>query len=122
MVLHLARFVCKSLFAPIGLIRMLESLKKKRDSSSWFCCFAVARHKSLDVFPPARTGTKTVGLSLSEVAAIIRQDFDQRQYYVTGRLTKRIYTDDCFFDAPDPDMPVSCHFDPYKGVRFTRLA
>jgi hypothetical protein len=66
----------------------------------------VARHKSLDVFPPSRTGTKSVGLSLSEVAAVIKQDFEKRQYYVTGRLTKQIYADDCFFDAPDPDMPV----------------
>ncbi len=66
----------------------------------------VARHKSLDVFPPSRTGTKSVGLSLSEVTAIIKQDFEKRQYYVTGRLTKQIYADDCYFDAPDPDMPV----------------
>jgi len=34
-------------------------------------------------------------------------DYVERQYYVTGRLTKQIYADDCFFDAPDPDMPVT---------------
>jgi hypothetical protein len=66
----------------------------------------VARHKSLDVTPVRTTGGKTVGLSLTEVAQIITQDFEERQYYVTGRLSKRIYADDCFFDAPDPDMPV----------------
>ena len=27
-------------------------------------------------------------------------------YYITGMLTKSIYRDDCFFDGPDPDMPV----------------
>lgn len=34
--------------------------------------------------------------------AIIRDDFIQRQYYVTGRLTSSLYRDNCFFDAPDP--------------------
>ena len=28
-------------------------------------------------------------------------------YYITGALTKNIYRDDCYFDGPDPDMPVS---------------
>jgi hypothetical protein len=28
-------------------------------------------------------------------------------YYVTGRLSTDIYRDDCFFDGPDPDMPVT---------------
>ena len=28
-------------------------------------------------------------------------------YYITGALTKSIYRDDCYFDGPDPDMPVS---------------
>ena len=27
-------------------------------------------------------------------------------YYITGRLYKFIYRDDCLFDGPDPDMPV----------------
>mmetsp|Transcript_11015 Transcript_11015/g.17312 ORF Transcript_11015/g.17312 Transcript_11015/m.17312 type:complete len:163 (+) Transcript_11015:919-1407(+) len=38
---------------------------------------------------------------------LIEADYVERQYYVTGRLTKQIYADDCFFDAPDPDMPVT---------------
>ena len=25
---------------------------------------------------------------------------------MTGRLTREVYSDACFFDAPDPDMPV----------------
>jgi len=71
---------------------------------------AVARHKSLDVTPVKTTGAKSVGMTVAEVADVIREDFEKRQYYVTGRLSKRIYSDDCFFDAPDPDMPV-------KGLR-----
>lgn len=31
-------------------------------------------------------------------------------YYITGRLNTAIYRDDCWFDGPDPDMPV-------RGVR-----
>jgi Uncharacterized conserved protein (DUF2358) len=31
-------------------------------------------------------------------------------YYVTGKLSTDVYRDDCFFDGPDPDMPV-------KGLR-----
>lgn len=27
-------------------------------------------------------------------------------YYITGRLNTLLYRDDCFFDGPDPDMPV----------------
>lgn len=56
-----------------------------------------------------RTHQKTKHLSLDEVAAVLRRDWkeDSRKgYYVTGRLTPAIYRDDCFFDGPDPDMPV----------------
>ena len=31
------------------------------------------------------------GLSLTALSEIIRADFEARQYYVTGRLTKAIY-------------------------------
>lgn len=45
---------------------------------------------------------------------IIRADWkpDHRHkgYYITGRLNTTIYRDDCWFDGPDPDMPV-------RGVR-----
>ena len=45
-------------------------------------------------------------LTLEQVAQIIQTDLEFRQYYVTGKLTHSIYAHDCFFDAPDPDMPV----------------
>ena len=46
------------------------------------------------------------GLALEEVMEIVRADFDERQYYVSGELTPSVYSDRCFFDSPDPDMPV----------------
>jgi Uncharacterized conserved protein (DUF2358) len=57
-----------------------------------------------------RTGqTKSVGLSMESLAAIVRNDWREdthKGYYITGRLTPEIYRDDCLFDGPDPDMPV----------------
>lgn len=77
------------------------------ESSMRFGRFVAARHKSLDPFPPANTGNKRVLLSVEEVMEVVRKDFEERAYYVSGKLSKDVYTDDCFFDAPDPDMPVT---------------
>eukprot|EP00908_Phaeocystis_cordata_P020498 Transcript_32154.p1 GENE.Transcript_32154~~Transcript_32154.p1 ORF type:complete len:304 (-),score=57.73 Transcript_32154:257-1168(-) len=56
---------------------------------------------------PARPmGEKTRGLTVEEVMDIVREDMEERSYYVTGRLTTAVYSDSCFFDSPDPDMPV----------------
>eukprot|EP00466_Bigelowiella_natans_P004043 jgi/Bigna1/71211/fgenesh1_pg.14_\ len=30
-----------------------------------------------------------------------------RNYYVTGKLSRRIYADNCYFDSPIPDTPVT---------------
>ena len=38
------------------------------------------------------------------------QPKDHKGYYITGKLNTTIYRDDCWFDGPDPDMPV-------RGVR-----
>lgn len=38
---------------------------------------------------------------------MLRGDYVDRQYYVTGRLSASIYADDCVFDGPDPDVPVT---------------
>jgi hypothetical protein len=59
--------------------------------------FLLARHKSLDFTPPKATGPKTVGLSAAAVMAIVVSDFTDRRYYVTGHLTKEIYSDACLF-------------------------
>ena len=44
-----------------------------------------------------------VALSAQE---IIASDISDHQYYVTGKLSRAIYSDSCIFDSPDPDMPV----------------
>lgn len=56
-----------------------------------------------------RTRHKLKHLSRSQLLDVIRRDWrkdSQKGYYITGRLTPGIYRDDCFFDGPDPDMPV----------------
>lgn len=82
--------------------------------------FLVIRHKSLELLgpPPAwrcqgMACEKRIGLSVQETADVIREDWREetnKSYYITGKLTTAIYRDDCFFDGPDPDMPV-------KGLR-----
>eukprot|EP00638_Chattonella_subsalsa_P004214 CAMPEP_0117756386 /NCGR_PEP_ID=MMETSP0947-20121206/14047_1 /TAXON_ID=44440 /ORGANISM="Chattonella subsalsa, Strain CCMP2191" /LENGTH=249 /DNA_ID=CAMNT_0005575963 /DNA_START=256 /DNA_END=1005 /DNA_ORIENTATION=- len=82
--------------------------------------FVIARHKSTPFCPtPLVNGPvkKWENLSLSEIASIIHSDWsgigpDGREisgkgYYMTGKLTKEIYDEQCFFDGPDPDMPVT---------------
>lgn len=85
--------------------------------------FILARHKSLPI--PMLPGSQQVsisstpklhGLSVNAISSIIAKDWKCRSsfssltagkgYYITGKLTKEIYRDDCFFDGPDPDMPV----------------
>ena len=31
---------------------------------------------------------------------------NHKGYYITGKLSTELYRDDCYFDGPDPDMPV----------------
>lgn len=80
--------------------------------------FLIARHKSL-LLPEtwelsartaraasAKPSQKARGLSIAALAEVVCNDVAKRQYYVTGRLSTAIYADDCYFDGPDPDMPV----------------
>lgn len=86
--------------------------------------FVCARHKSLPILilPGTQqiissTALKTTGLSIDAIADIIRRDWKSQAnirdltsgkgYYITGKLTQEVYRDDCFFDGPDPDMPVT---------------
>ncbi len=85
--------------------------------------FLASRHKSLDVMPVQATGYKTQvrwlptsmletwsseiyffplkqGLSITALSEIIRADFEARQYYVTGRLTKAVYAGMLHEDNP----------------------
>jgi len=57
------------------------------------------------------TAEKTRHLSLAAVEDRIHNDWvggvtEKRGYYITGKLDSTIYTDDCLFRSPDPDMPV----------------
>ena len=103
------------------------------DSLSMIWQFLYIRHKSLDIaflpLPPgcralgrhiqrAEDGTviKTRGLCVSDIANLVEKDWINgkegctKGYYITGKLNSAIYRDDCFFEGPDPDMPV-------KGLR-----
>lgn len=78
--------------------------------------FIVARHKSTPFFPSpdaAQPAPKAGGLALADVAAAIHGDWVGqgpaslgKGYYITGRVTRAVYDEDCLFDGPDPDMPV----------------
>ena len=83
--------------------------------------FLIIRHKSLEFIgpPPGCRCTKTMSsvkhtnLAMEELLELIRNDWAgtgstnlHRGYYITGRLNTSIYRDDCYFDGPDPDMPV----------------
>eukprot|EP00531_Pseudo-nitzschia_arenysensis_P015592 CAMPEP_0116143802 /NCGR_PEP_ID=MMETSP0329-20121206/15645_1 /TAXON_ID=697910 /ORGANISM="Pseudo-nitzschia arenysensis, Strain B593" /LENGTH=348 /DNA_ID=CAMNT_0003639147 /DNA_START=102 /DNA_END=1148 /DNA_ORIENTATION=- len=90
------------------------------DGADMVMRFLVIRHKSLDLIGPPpgcrstfAKGTKCKNLELTELVETIRSDWKPNQnkgYYITGRLNTTIYRDDCYFDGPDPDMPV-------RGVR-----
>jgi len=81
---------------------------------------AIFSRKSLEVVGPTlgcrgdeKTAIKTKGLSIQAVADTIRYDwreYSQKGYYVTGAISAEVYRNDCFFDGPDPDMPI-------KGIR-----
>mmetsp|Transcript_18135 Transcript_18135/g.39541 ORF Transcript_18135/g.39541 Transcript_18135/m.39541 type:complete len:345 (-) Transcript_18135:82-1116(-) len=83
--------------------------------------FLIIRHKSLPLIGPPpgcrstiATSTKHKNLELEQLVETIRHDWkpdkQHKGYYITGRLNTKIYRDDCWFDGPDPDMPV-------RGVR-----
>lgn len=66
------------------------------------------RHKSLLPLAPPRGAADSACGTLSDLEpaarlALIREDFDRRQYYVTGRLSSGLYRGDCEFVSPDPD-------------------
>ena len=81
---------------------LLHAADAARQSTEWLA----ARHKSIlgfmytsTVEAPSHVWTR------EETLSAIKQDFINR-YYVTGRLSLDHYHPRCFFDSPDPDMPV----------------
>jgi hypothetical protein len=92
----------ESLKCPFFRRRFLDAAEGTRQSTSWLA----ARHKSIlgvlwtpSVEAPARSFTA------AQTLGAIARDFENR-YYVTGRLSLEHYHPRCFFDSPDPDMPV----------------
>ena len=49
-------------------------------------------------------GPKRTGLPVEEVAKVLEADLQDRQYFVTGRLTPEIFADDCRFKDPTNDV------------------
>jgi len=84
------------------------------DATDMVIRFLIIRHKSLPLQPPGwrcegDITPKRIGLSSQELMEVIRQDWrpdSQKGYYITGKLSKSVYRNDCLFDGPDPDMPV----------------
>lgn len=63
--------------------------------------FILARHKSLLPLASRSKGApKITGQTAEAVLEIIRRDFEEKRYYITGHVTREIYDDACFFDAP----------------------
>jgi hypothetical protein len=70
-----------------------------------------SRHDDADAFPLAPLGAvKSVGaakranLGASAIAAILRDDLVNGQYFVTGNLTREIFDDKCRFKDPTNDV------------------
>ncbi|PXF43764.1 hypothetical protein BWQ96_06496 [Gracilariopsis chorda] len=91
---------------PFWRRRFTDTLDAIRQVLTWAI---LTRHKSIlpsSLLPCAPTTAKTPNLPIDTCLTLIQEDFEKRQYYITGRLTTEIYRDDCLFDGPDPDVPV----------------
>ena len=83
--------------------RLMDVAEATRESTNWMA----ARHKrllELAVVPVERASVAP--LAIERALSVVTEDFEARQYYVTGKLTKSIYAPRCVFDSPDPDTPV----------------
>lgn len=73
--------------------------------------FVLSRHKSLPLpnspFSTYIAHPKRRGACIADVMEAVRDDIEERRYYVSGKLSHEFYCDECFFDGPDPDMPVT---------------
>lgn len=84
------------------------------DSLEQVLRFIIIRHKSLDLPPvgwrcEGDVCAKEKNLPTAVVMERIKGDWkpsNHKGYYITGKLSTELYRDDCFFDGPDPDMPV----------------
>lgn len=77
----------------------------------WRCLrWTISRHASLKLpMIPTRTARVVFGppMSLEMRLVRLREDFTERQYYITGfGITSCLYHPLCVFLGPDPDTPV----------------
>lgn len=104
--LETARARAEGVPCPFFRRRFTDSVESAQLVMRW----VHARHKSLPIEQPAPLAAGGAGkrerLPLAELAAVLCGDFGARRGYVSGRLADAVYADDCFFDGPDPDMPV----------------
>ncbi|GLC39853.1 hypothetical protein PLESTB_001292000 [Pleodorina starrii] len=63
-------------------------------------------------------GDKRTGLSAEEVAAVLKRDLAEGQYFVTGDLTREIFADDCRFVDPTNDVTGLSKYLTALGVLF----
>jgi hypothetical protein len=54
----------------------------------------------------AEEDDKLRGLPVMELKERIRKDFQENQYYVTGKLSPELYTDSCVFKDPTTEVLV----------------
>ena len=85
--------------------------------------FVLARHKSLLVFAPrsSKGGAKVIGLAPQAVLEVIRSDFEDRRYYITGQLTREVYSDVSFVSvslsvASGPELAAACGANPAPRI------
>jgi len=115
---RLERFDPSDIRCPFFRRRATDSLEQLAVCGRWLA----SRHKSIDLtlgLLPLSTvaagahargvgaAEKARGLSLEALASRLADDFAVRHCQVTGRLSRDLYEEDCTFDGPDPDMPVT---------------
>ncbi len=112
-VLQAAADSLTSLSERVSQVRCPFWRKRAHDTvdAVWRCLrWTVSRHASLNLpVIPTRTTQIPFGppMSLSMRLSRLREDFELRQYYVTGvGISSVLYHPLCVFDGPDFDMPV----------------
>ena len=58
--------------------------------------------------------TRTI-TSVAQVQQALQDDWNVGNYYISGNLNINLYSNDCLFSGPDPDLPI-CGLRKYVGV------
>lgn len=57
-------------------------------------------YQLVETLQPATATEKKVDLPIEELKSIIVRDFQDNQYYITGKLSPEVFEDDCVFTDP----------------------